>query len=299
VSVAPVTDASRADDRLAGLRRGTGLRRLFASRSGWALAGIVIGIALLGPWVAPHDPAAIVGVPSQHPSSNFPLGTDFLGRDAVSRVLWGGRSVAIIAALSTALAYLVGVVIGLFVGFRRGLVDAVLMRAVDLVITIPPILVLLLLVVSFGSSIPLLIAAIAAVSAPRIARLVRAATMEIAVRPYVEAAMVRGERTVVILAREILPSVRGVLAADAGIRFANSVLSVAGLSFIGLGLKPPAADWALMVSENRAGLSANWLVVLVPALLIALLVLAGNLIADGMLGDGGRPRRRGSGRDAP
>jgi ABC-type dipeptide/oligopeptide/nickel transport system permease subunit len=247
------------------------------------LAIAIVALAIAGPWFAPYSPSDLVGIPFQRPSSAHLLGTDYLGEDVFSRVLWGGRSVLLVATASAVLAYGAGIALGLAAGFRRGLVDPLAMRILDVIQAFPAIILVLLVIAGAGRSTVFLILAVALVFMPGIARLVRAATLEVSVRPYVEAAVARGERTLTILGREILPNIVNVLLADVGIRFSGTVLLAAALSYIGLGPAPPAADWALMVSENRSGLDSNPWCVLVPALLIACLTFSGNLIADGIV----------------
>ena len=271
-----------ATSRPEPVRRRRVLRLASGSPMGIALALLVVLIALVGPLFAPASPSDLVGIPFQAPDSHHLLGTDFLGRDALSRVLWGGRSVLVVAVAASLLAYGVGITIGLVTGYLRSAVDPVIMRVLDVVQSFPPIILVLLLVSGAGTSIGLLILAVALVFMPGIARLVRAATLEVSVRAYVEAATARGERIHVILFREILPNITGILLADVGIRFAGAVLLGAALSYVGLGVAPPSADWALMVSENRSGLTSTPWVVLVPAALIVALTISANLIADGV-----------------
>jgi peptide/nickel transport system permease protein len=254
---------------------------------GWALSLTVVGLALFGPWFAPYSPTEFVGSTFSAPSWHHVLGTDFLGRDGLSRVLWGGRSVVLVAVSASAIAYVIGIAVGLLTGFTRGFVDPAFMRTLDVVQAFPPIILVLLIISALGRSIGLLILAVAAVFLPGIARLVRAATVEVSTRPFVEASIARGEHTRVILVREILPNIGNVLLADFSIRFTGTVLLAAALSYIGLGPAPPASDWALLVSENRGGMDSNPAIILVPALLVALLTVGGNLVADGIA------RRRG------
>jgi peptide/nickel transport system permease protein len=259
--------------------------RLRFARTGYGAVGLTVSLLLLalivlGPLFAPHDPAGIVGVPLQRPDSEFLLGTDSLGRDVLSRVLWGGRSIVGLALLATALAYVVGATIGLVAGYTRSLVDSVLMRAMDVLLAVPPLLLLLVLATGAGRSIPVLVLGVATVHVPSIARIVRAATQEVSTRGYVEAAVARGERLPALLGREILPNVLGTVLADAGIRLTASILILASVNFLGLGLQPPRADWALMISENRGGITLQPWAVAAPALLIATLTIAVNLVAD-------------------
>jgi ABC-type dipeptide/oligopeptide/nickel transport system permease subunit len=237
-------------------------------------------LALIGPLLAPHRPTDLIGPPFAGPSSSSPLGTDYAGEDVLSRVLAGGRTVIAYGGLATLLAYLSGGVIGLLAGYRRGWVDPVLMRAMDVLLAFPPIIFLLLLATGFGNSPVALILGIATVHMPGVARIICSATLEISVRGYVEAAVARGDRLATILRREIMPNIAGPALADAGPRFTVSILLVAAVNFLGLGIAPPTADWALMISENRGGITINSLSVLIPALMIGLLTVSLNTLAD-------------------
>lgn len=247
---------------------------------GCVLLAAVVAVALLGPLFAPYAPDEPVGVPFSGPAEGMPFGTDFLGRDVFSRTLWGGRSVLALAGLATLLAYAGGIAIGLVAGYSRSLLDPVLMRAADVMLSFPALLFLLVLVTGAGTSKAVLVFGVALVQMPLIARIVRAATLEQSVRGFVEAAVARGERTPAILRREILPNIAGPIAADIGLRFAYAIILVASVNFLGLGLQPPAADWALIISENRSGLTLNPYVILVPAALISLLTISVNLVGD-------------------
>jgi len=257
-----------------------GLAGSWSGRVGLVLGLAILAVALVGPLFAQHSPAALVGPAYQLPSADFPLGTDFLGRDVLSRVLWGGRSVIALAGAATALAYLFGVSIGLVAGFSRSIADPALMRAMDVLLAFPPIILLLVLATGAGPSAWALIVGVAITHVPGIARIVRAATLEASVRGYVEAAVARGERIGFILRREILPNIALPVLADAGVRLTGSILLVASVNFLGLGLQPPSADWALMISENRQGLTIQPWAAIVPIVLIAGLTIAVNLVAD-------------------
>jgi peptide/nickel transport system permease protein len=260
-------------DHLRFLRSGTGA-------VGAALLVAVVLVALAGPLFSPHEPDTPIGVPLEGPTAEAPLGTDFLGRDVFSRVLWGGRSVLALAGLATLLAYVCGAAIGLVAGYSRSLVDPLLMRAADVMLSFPALLFLLVLVTGAGTSKAVLVLGVALVQLPLVARIVRTATLEQSVRGFVEAAVARGERTSAVLRREILPNIVAPIMADAGLRFTYSIILVASVNFLGLGLQPPAADWALIISENRNGLTLNPYVVLVPAALIGVLTIAANLVGD-------------------
>jgi peptide/nickel transport system permease protein len=240
----------------------------------------VLLVALLGPVVAPHSPNQPIGAPLSGPSGAAPLGTDYLGRDVLSRLLFGGRSVLGLAAAATGLAYVLGLTIGLVAGYTRSLVDPVLMRSVDVLLAFPPLLFLLVLIAGAGSSVAVLIIGVAVIQAPQISRIVRTATLEVSVRGYVEAAVARGERAPAVMLREVLPNILGPVLVDAGLRFTYSILIIASVNFLGLGLQPPNSDWALMISENRAYISVNALAVVAPAAMIAILTIGVNLTGD-------------------
>ena len=262
------------------MRSDTRFARSWSGGIGLVLMVAVILIAAFGPLFAPHSPSELAGPPYALPDRAFPLGTDLLGRDVLSRVLWGGRTVVGYAVLATTIAYILGTAIGLLAGYSRSLVDPVLMRGADLLLAFPPFLLLLVLTTGLGTSPVILVVGVTLIHVPGIARIIRSATLETRSRGYVEAAVARGERTRAILKREILPNIGGVIVADAGPRLTISILLVASLNYLGLGLHPPAADWALMVSENRPGLTIQPWSVAAPAALIVLLTIGVNLSAD-------------------
>ncbi|HXD68669.1 MAG TPA: ABC transporter permease [Gaiellales bacterium] len=265
--------------------------RFLRTTSGAIGAGIVVFVvlvAIFGPYLAPHDPAAPVGIPLSGSSSHAWLGTDFLGRDVLSRVLYGGRSVIGYAAAATILAYLVGMAIGLTAGYTRSLVDPVLMRSVDVMLAFPPLLFLLVLIAGAGTSVAVLVIGVAAIQAPAISRIVRTATLEVSTRGYVEAGIARGERAFAVIGREVLPNILAPILVDAGLRFTYSILIIASVNFLGLGLQPPNSDWALMISENRTYIQLNPWSVLVPAAMIGLLTIGINLTGDAIARSLGR-----------
>jgi len=247
---------------------------------GLAILVLLVALALFGPYLAPHPLDRPVGIPYEGPSADTPLGTDFLGRDVLSRTLWGGRSVIALAGLAVLVAYAGGLAVGLAAGYSRGLLDPILMRTADVLLSLPALLFLLVLVTGLGSSRVVLVLGVALIQLPLIARIVRSATQAQSVRGFVEAAAARGERTSAILARELLPNIVPTIAADIGLRLTYAIILVASVNFLGLGLQPPDADWGLMVSENRSGLNLNPLAVLAPATLIALLTIGVNLVGD-------------------
>lgn len=271
--------------------RAPGLMRSATGITGLVVLVLVVGVAVIGPLFAPHSIAAPIGPPGQGPSAGAPLGTDFLGRDVLSRLLNGGLSVVWIGTLSTVLAYVAGLTVGLVAGYTRTLLDPILMRGVDVMIAFPALLVLLLLVSGLGSHVFVLILGVVLVQLPPIARVMRTLTLETSTRGYVEAAVMRGERTFSVLVREILPNIAPVMLADFGIRFGYSIILIASVNYLGLGLQPPAADWGLMMSENRDFISLNPWAVLAPAVMLALLTIGVNLVADAYVRTLGRSAR--------
>jgi ABC-type dipeptide/oligopeptide/nickel transport system permease subunit len=264
----------------------------WAGRIGAFLLLLIVGAALFGPSFAPHSSTATIGIPGLGPSPGAPLGLDFLGRDVLSRTLDGGRSTLLLGGAATILTYLIGVTVGLVAGNARSLVDPILMRTVDVVLSFPALLVMLLAVTAFGGGRPVLVGAAALVLFPGVARIVRTATSEVATRSYVEAAVARGERAVAIVRREILPNVMAPIVADLGIRFSWSIILIASVNYLGLGLQPPTADWGLMVSENRSIISTNPWAVMAPAVMLALLIVAVNLVGDAYVRQLGRSRNQ-------
>jgi len=261
----------------------TGRLRFLHSTSGvigFSIVVFILLVAVVGPFVAPHSSTAPIGTPLAGPSSRALLGTDYLGRDVLSRLLYGGRSLIALAAAATALAYLIGMFVGLVSGYTRSIADPILMRGIDVMLAFPPILFLLVLITGLGTSVGVLILGVAAIQAPGVSRIVRTATLETSVRGYVEAAVARGENSVAIVLREVLPNILAPVMVDAGLRFTYAILIIASVNYLGLGLQPPSSDWALMISENRTYISLNPLAVLAPAAMIALLTIGINLTGD-------------------
>jgi peptide/nickel transport system permease protein len=275
--VSVISAAGKVERRLA-------FTHSWSVRIGLTVLAFVLGVAFIGPYFAPYSPSALPGIPYSTPSRTFWLGNDYLGEDVFSRVLSGGRTVILYGAVATLLAYAVGGTIGLVAGYTRSRLDDLLMRSMDVLLAFPPILFLLVIATGAGANIWALVIAIAVIHVPSIARILRAAALEVSVRGYVEAAIARGDRTHVILRREILPNIWGTIVADGGPRFTVSILLVAAVNFLGLGLSPPAADWAMMISENRSGITINLWAVVAPALMIGALTVSINVVADAIAG---------------
>ena len=256
--------------------------RYRSTQIGLAIFVVLCLTAFIGPHVAPYSTTSVEGVPFADASGDHLLGLDYLGRDAFSRFLAGGQSVILLAFAATLLGFVGGIAIGLAAGYFRNWIDEVLMRASDVVMAFPSIILALILVAGVGPELWLVVVAVAIAHVPRIARVVRGATLEVVTRAYVEAAEARGERTAFLLRREVLPNIWTPILVDFGIRLTASIILIASLSFLGFGLQPPAADWGLMISENRSALTIQPWIVMAPILAIGLLTISVNLIGDGI-----------------
>jgi peptide/nickel transport system permease protein len=269
-------------------------RRLPLALSPLGLLGLVLTVlcllmALAGPSLSPYEASAIVDQDVFGSiSSQFPLGTDYLGRDMLSRILHGARYTVALALAATVLASLTGTMLGLFAATAGGLVDATLSRALDALISIPSKMFALMMVASFGSSVPLLIVTAAIGFMPGSYRIARALAVNVQAMDFVQAARARGEGMAYIMCVEILPNLIRPVMADFGLRFVFVVLLLSGLSFLSLGVQPPDADWGSLVRENIAGLSDGAPAVLMPALAIALLTIGVNLLIDNVRGSRGK-----------
>jgi peptide/nickel transport system permease protein len=238
--------------------------------------------AVLGNHITPYDPrydqTPEIGA---SPSVQHFFGTDRLGRDVFSRVLAGSRDILLIAPLATLLATLVGTTLGLVTGYFKGIADDTISRVIDAVLAIPLIVLAVTVVAALGSrSTWTVIVVIAAVFSPIIARTVRAAVLGEADLDYIEAARLRGERAPYVMFSEVLPNVMPPILVEATIRLGYAIFAVATLSFIGFGLQPPSPDWAVQIADNYEFLSLQWWTVLFPAMAIASLVVAVNLVSD-------------------
>jgi peptide/nickel transport system permease protein len=261
------------------LRRSLRQRR---SQIGVTLVVLLVGVAVVGPVFAPHAPAAFAGAPYAHPSSGALLGTDNLGRDVLSRFLWGGRAILGLSAAATAIGLLLGVSIGLLAAYSRGLLDDVLMRGMDVILAFPSIVLALVAVSTVGPKLWLIVLVVGLTTMPRVARVTRGASLEIVERDYVHAAQAMGEPRRKILVGEILPNITSPLLVEASLRLTYAIGLIAGLSFLGFGRQPPSADWGLMINENRQGLTVQPWGVVMPVIAIALLTIGTSLIGDGI-----------------
>ena len=252
------------------------------TRVGIVVTAAIVLTALIGPLVSPYDPSALVGIPLQPPSGGYPLGTDYLGHDVLSRLLWGGRSVVWMAFAAATLGVGLGAALGMLAGFSRSRLDDGLMRSMDIILAFPQIVLVLLFVSMLGSHLSLIVALVALAWVPQVARVARGVTADIVHREYVQAAEAIGLPRRHILFREILPNVATPLMVEYGLRLTWSIAVIAAVSFLGFGIQPPNADWGLMINENRAGITVQPWAVLAPALCIALFAIGTNFITEGV-----------------
>ena len=259
------------------------------ARFGLVVIFSYIIVALFAPLIAPYGEAEVFPIPYAPWSSEFLFGTDQIGRDIFSRLIYGARNTVGIAVATTALAFTIGMILGLAAAISRGWLDQILSRSVDVLMAIPSLIFALVLLSIFGSTVTNLIIIIAVLDSTRVFRLTRAVSINVVVMDYVEAARLRGEGLVWIMRREILPNILPPLIAEFGLRFCFVFLTIAALSFLGVGIQPPTADWGSMVRENasliqfaqydlKAGLTP-----LLPATAIALLTVAVNFVVDWFL----------------
>ena len=248
--------------------------------TGLGLAGFVVAVAVIGPFVAPDSPTALQTLPFAKPSGRFLLGADFLGRDVLSRVLAGGWLLLLMAAAATALGIVAGAAAGISAAYLRGRPDGLIMRTVNVILAFPQLVFALLLLSILGPKLWLIVLAVGLTHAPAVARVLRSATLDISERDFVKVAELQGMRPVTVMAKEILPSLSTPLMVEAGLRLTYSIIIMAGLAFLGFGQPPPSPSWGTMINENRAGLALNPWAVIIPALLIALLTIGTNLLTD-------------------
>ena len=256
--------------------------RLGRTRVGLAIVVLLVLIALVGPLVAPHSPTEFVAIPNSPPSSDAIFGADALGRDVLSRFLHGGATVLWISAAATLLGVVLGVVVGLIAAYARNWLDDVLMRGNDVLLAFPQIIFVLLAVSAIGPKLWLIVLTVGLTHAPRVARVIRGAALEVVQRDFVKSAEVVGEKRWRIVFAEVLPNVTSPLMVELGLRMTYSIGLVAAISFLGFGLQPPAADWGLMINENRLSLTVQPWAVLLPVIAIGLLTIGTNLITDGV-----------------
>src|SRR5215475_4536753 len=268
------------------------LRRApLSAKVGLAIVALNLLAALLAPVLAPHGETVVVGkvwaggfwASDFDRSEHLWLGTDQLGRDLLSRMLYGARNTIAIAIATTALSFAVGVTDGFLAATLRGWTDQLLSRGVDILMAFPTLIFALLVLSVMGTDVAVLILVIALLDSTRVFRISRAVAMDVAVLDFVEAARLRGEGLWWLMRREILPNAAAPLVAEFGLRFCFVFLFIAALSFLGLGLQPPTAEWGSMVRDNASLITFGDVTPLLPAAAIALLTVAVNFVVDWIL----------------
>ncbi|GAB4248455.1 MAG: ABC transporter permease [Thermoleophilia bacterium] len=262
---------------------GRRLKRQPAGLAGTLIFLAFLVLAVLGPASAPYDYTAQVAAERlQGPSAAHWFGTDQFGRDIFSRIIVGARGIFLLGGTGTLIAVFAGTAIGLLSGYYGGWWDEVIMRLLDVLLSIPSLLLALVLLATVGPSQLNLVLVVAVLYVPMIARVVRSMVLDLKTKEFVEAAKVRGERDSYVLFREILPNATPPLLVEASMRFSYSIFLVASLGFLGLGVQPPSPDWGLQINEARNFFSSAPWMLLFPAATISLLVIATNLMSDGL-----------------
>lgn len=266
------------------MKRWLTFRAVIAQQSGAIGLGLVVAhlvLALMAPLIVPHDPTLqSADLILQAPSSLHPFGTDRLGRDLFSRALLGGREAMLIATLATLAAMLWGTALGLLVALTGGRTDAYVMRIVDAMMSIPWVLLVMIFVAAFGVGATALIPVLGFSYGLSVVYIARAAALDFVARDFVQAAQARGERRSTILWREILPNVRDTLAVQGAMQWSWILLGISSLSFLGLGVAPPASDWGLMIADGRGVMQTAPWTVLWPMAMLSSLIVGVNLLAD-------------------
>ncbi|HWL18173.1 MAG TPA: ABC transporter permease [Bradyrhizobium sp.] len=280
-----VIDAPATEIRASRRRfRRWGILRSTTATVGLAIILIWVVLAVLAPVISPYPPNEqdYLAMADPTPSWGHWLGTDNLGRDILSRLLWGARTVLTVAPLSVTVAMIVGITMGLLAGYCGPIVDAVISRISDIVLSFPIIVLYVILIANLGPSILNIIVATTVASAPGIGRIVRGLVLELRTQEYVAAAKLRGESALYIMLVELLPNCRGPLIVDAALRIGYTTITIGLLGFIGLGLPPPNPDWGGMAKDATAMISVWPHMAMFPCLAIVSLVLGFNLLADGL-----------------
>jgi peptide/nickel transport system permease protein len=266
-----------------------GHRAPLTAQIGLAIVAIYLFVALFGPFFAPYGQSQSVGDTWAPASAQMWLGADQIGRDMLTRLIYGARMTIGIAAATTLLSFFIGITFGFTAAVMGAWVDMLLSRLVDVILSIPSLVLALIILGVFGSSIPVLIITIAILDSTRVFRLARALGKNLTVLEFVEVARLRGEGLWWIISREILPNAAAPLISEFGLRFCFNFLFVATLSFLGIGVQPPYADWGGMVRENAAAINFGIYAPLYPAFAIATLTVGVNLVVDWLLSIDARP----------
>jgi peptide/nickel transport system permease protein len=259
---------------------------------GFAIIACFALMALFGPFLAPYGESQVVGDVWQPFSAQFPLGTDNLGRDILTRLLYGASRTIGVALSAALLSFAIGMSLGFLAAVVGGWIDHALSRAIDTLMAIPTLIFALVVLSVLPPSVIVLILVIAILDSTRVFRLSRAVAMDVAVMDFVEVARLRGEGLGWVITREVLPNTLPPLIAEFGLRFCFAFLFLSSLSFLGLGIQPPAADWGGMVRDNANAISFGMIVPLIPAAAIAILTIGVNLVVDWQLRRSSTARRR-------
>ncbi|GAA1761200.1 MULTISPECIES: ABC transporter permease [Streptomonospora] len=252
------------------------------TKAGVTLVGVIVLIAVVGPFVSPYSPTELVGIPNRASADGTVFGTDGIGRDVLSRFLHGGYTLISIAVSAALGGVLLGTVLGVIAGYQRGWLDEAIMRVNDMALAFPQLVLALLVMSIVGPQVWLIVALIGVSHACRVARVAREATLKVVEQDFVKSAEAIGLPRWRIMTAEILPNITSPLLVELGLRITYSVGLIATLSFLGMGLQPPTADWGLMINENRIAVTVQpWSVVL-PVAAVALLTIGANLITDGL-----------------
>ncbi|MFW5416827.1 ABC transporter permease [Nocardiopsis sp. CNT-189] len=256
--------------------------RYHRTKIGVVLTAAVLLVAAVGPFVSPYSPTAMAGTPNATGIDGALFGTDDVGRDVFSRFLHGGYTLVAIAVLSALAGVAAGAVIGIVAGYLRNWADEVLMRTNDMLLAFPQLVLALLLLSILGPQVWLIVVIIAVSHANRVARVVREATLKVVEQDFVKSAEAIGLPRWRIMASEILPNITSPLLVELGLRITYSVGTIATLSFLGMGLQPPTADWGLMINEGRVAITVQPWAVVLPVVAVAVLTIGANLITDGL-----------------
>ena len=254
-----------------------------SAKLGLVTITIYLVVAIFAPIIAPYSETEILGGAYELWSERFPLGTDSLGRDMLSRLIYGARNTIGIALAAVVIAFFIGGVTGMLASILGGWIDTIMSRIVDILMAIPSLVFALLILTILGTSLTTLVLVIAVLDSTRVYRITRAASMNVAVMDFVEVAHLRGEGLWWVIRKEILPNIMAPLLAEFGLRFCFVFLFIAALSFLGLGIQPPTADWGSMVRDNATLINYEDITPLLPAAAIAILTVAVNFVVDWLL----------------
>jgi peptide/nickel transport system permease protein len=268
------------DEQPPGLiRQAMKLRR---TQIGVTLSLLLIAVALIGPFVAPFGSTEYVDMPNTLSVPGTLLGTDYFGQDVLSRFLFGGRTILILAVIATSIGITLGTTLGLTAAYLRGRYDEIIMRALDVILSFPQVLLSLVVISMFGPSNVLIICTVGLSTTPRIARIIRGAAISVVERDFISAAEALGETRKRVVFAEVLPNVTSSLLVEMNLRLTYSVGLIASLAFLGFTPEPNAANWGLMIQENRVALTEQPWGVVLPTIALALMTIGTGLVGDGL-----------------